>query len=635
MSVEDYSGASELLGPLRPNRGRVEYTPLVQGGERRKIILLMTAFLAMSISFIGLLAWPAHMPNLSNQSVLLNAMSILSVGLILGLPFIQVVGTLSSLHFALRGKLPVPMEPEPNLRIAMLTTIVPSKEPWEQARETMLMFKKQKVEDGTVVDAWVLDEGDDPRIKADCERYGFFHFSRKGIERWNQSSGPFRAKTKHGNHNAWREAHEHGYDIVTQMDPDHKPLESCDFLERISGYFSDPDVAYVVAPQVYGNIEDGIVAKGAAELAYLFHGVIQPGANGLDAPLLIGTNHAFRPAAWQQIGGYQDCIIEDHLTAMQVATEFNPATGNRWKGVYTPDILTAGEGPNTWTDFFSQQKRWAYGVFEIATTKTPKMWNHLTWKQRISFIALQFHYPSVALNWIFGNMVSAMYLLGGTATIQLNVRLWLLYLLATNLMSLLAFFWLRRFNLMQHERTSWGLAGLLLNLITTPIYLAAAVQQLSGRSLTFAVTAKGRLSSGDGFATFRLHLAWVTFAAVAMMVGLLQNHLYPVLYFWMALTLIICLVPVGIWWFGARTGDVHSVANDNMLSVDEGHLRLGGMHWSHHGARVQALSGLTPVSTKSRAVVRHPRVRRPAGGAGGVPKGRIEAAEFRAEMPEP
>ena len=35
------------------------------------------------------------------------------------------------------------------------------------------------------------------------------------------------------------------------MDPDHVPQPY--FLTRTIGYFRDPDVAFVVAPQVYGN----------------------------------------------------------------------------------------------------------------------------------------------------------------------------------------------------------------------------------------------------------------------------------------------------------------------------------------------------------------------------------------------
>src|SRR6266852_4564844 len=63
-----------------------------------------------------------------------------------------------------------------------------------------------------------------------------------------------------------------------------------------------------------------------------------------------------RVSCFKQVGGYQDSVIEDHLTAMAVYSAVNPVTGNRWSGVYTPDVLAIGEGPTTFTDFFNQQK---------------------------------------------------------------------------------------------------------------------------------------------------------------------------------------------------------------------------------------------------------------------------------------
>ncbi len=127
------------------------------------------------------------------------------------------------------------------------------------------------------------------------------------------------------------------------MDPDHVPEPW--FLERTVGYFNDSDTAFVVAPQIYGNGDRSWIARGAGQLESIFQALIQRGANGMDAPLLIGTNHLYRTKCWQQIGGYQDAIIEDHLTATAVYGAVNPATGNRWRGVYTPDILAVGEGP--------------------------------------------------------------------------------------------------------------------------------------------------------------------------------------------------------------------------------------------------------------------------------------------------
>lgn len=148
----------------------------------------------------------------------------------------------------------------PGLRVAVLTTIVPSSEPvsiLEQTFPTMRAIRHSEP-----FDVWVLDEGDDPEVKAMCERFGIRHFSRKGVERYNQPDGAFKARTKAGNHNAWRDQHASEYDVVAQMDPDHIPEP--EFLETTLGYVSDPDVAYVIAPQVdYRNARTSWIARGA------------------------------------------------------------------------------------------------------------------------------------------------------------------------------------------------------------------------------------------------------------------------------------------------------------------------------------------------------------------------------------
>ena len=85
-----------------------------------------------------------------------------------------------------------------------------------------LRAMKQIRHDGPV-DVWLLDEGDDPAVRRRCQAMGVRHFSRKGHPEWNRPSGEFRAKSKAGNHNAWRSVYENDYDVVAQMDPDHVP----------------------------------------------------------------------------------------------------------------------------------------------------------------------------------------------------------------------------------------------------------------------------------------------------------------------------------------------------------------------------------------------------------------------------
>ena len=70
------------------------------------------------------------------------------------------------------------------------------------------------------------------------------------------------------------------------------------------GYFNDPDVAYVVAPQVYyRNAGSSWIARGADEQNFGFSAITQRGANRLGMPILIGSNHVCRSTALRSVGG--------------------------------------------------------------------------------------------------------------------------------------------------------------------------------------------------------------------------------------------------------------------------------------------------------------------------------------------
>ena len=82
----------------------------------------------------------------------------------------------------------------------------------------------------------------------------------------------------------------------------------------------------------------------------------------------------------------------------------------------------------------------------------------------------------------------------------------------------------------EHERRSWRLTGVALELITAPVYVAAATAQLAGRPLTYVVTAKGSAATGDSVRTFRAHLGWAGLAAGSVLAGVALSHSYPSLY---------------------------------------------------------------------------------------------------------
>lgn len=540
-----YAGGFVLTGEPVANH-RVHFKRVLSTRDNVILTLLSVFSIGAGGIFIAWLTIASRYPAESQHPLAFFGMIALIVAMIL-IEGIRISQSVILGVFAAFAKDPVPMPVSTDLRVAILTTIVPGKEPLPLVMETLKAMKNIGY-DGTC-DVWLLDEGDSHEVKEACIEAGVFHFSRKGVTQYNQPSGQFRTKTKHGNHNSWRNMYEEDYDIVAQMDPDHVPViePGRDIISRCAGYFTDPDVAFVVAPQVYGNLNESWIAHGAAVLCYVFHGVIQRGANALNAPLLIGTNHVYRVSAWKQVGGYQDAIIEDHITAMAIYAAKNPETGQRWKGVYTPDIVSVGEGPTSFTDIFNQQKRWAYGIWEVIRDHSPRLIPKMGFKQASSFLMLQQFYPSVAVSWVLSNSITAVYLVTGASGHLPTVK-WAILWMVSVISSLALFLWLRRFNLVEHERRSLGLVGMTLMFMCIPTYVSAAWTAILGKKLTYVVTAKGSLTSRDSWRTFRAAFPWVVFALGLLVVssaGLVSS--YPSLRLWLLETLAVCLSAPVTW----------------------------------------------------------------------------------------
>jgi cellulose synthase/poly-beta-1,6-N-acetylglucosamine synthase-like glycosyltransferase len=513
------------------------------GRERWQVLSLLVVTLGLSSLFFGWLIQPQHYPDGRLLPAAVRICNGVMFWLIVLTEGVRLLNSVTLCWAAAVMRNPVPVTPPAGLRVAFTTTIVPAKEPVDVVRDTLIAARRVRY--SAPVDVWLLDEGDDPAVRAMCAEVGVRHFTRRGVGRWNTAEGGFRAKTKHGNHNSWLAAHGDDYDVVLSVDPDHVPLPN--FAERMLGYFRDPDVAFVVGPQVYGNVRH-YLTRGAEAQHYPFQSVIQRAANRFSVGMFVGTNHAYRVATWRQIGGFQDSITEDLATSLAVHGARNPATGCRWTSVYTPDVVAVGEGPETWTDLFSQQLRWARGANEVLVTQAVRRLRALAWGPRLHYLMLLLHYPTVAITWILGTALTVGYMALGSTGIVVHVSSWLALYVDVFVARLLLYVWLRRFNISPHEeRGSAGMSGLLISVLCTPLYSAALVGALLRRKLGFVVTPKGDRSSPDRLLTFRRHVFWAAISAGSIIAAGSLGHVYPANLIWAVLALFTCLTPVGLW----------------------------------------------------------------------------------------
>ncbi|MGK5642672.1 glycosyltransferase family 2 protein, partial [Streptomyces sp. URMC 126] len=551
----DYEHYSRLAGPLtRPGDGpyTVRYRSLLADEPHRiRAALLLGAAPVVSVVLLLWLLQPAHWVQRDHAGPLMRVLDLVmlvSIGLI---ELFRTLNVVSNAHATLVARDPIPVVPETGTRVAFLTSFVPGKEPI--AMVTRTLEAAVRVRHRGPVHVWLLDEGDDPEVKAVCARLGVRHFTRKGVEKWNRPKGPHRAKTKHGNYNAWLDAHGDDYDFFASVDTDHVPLPN--FLERMLGYFRDPNVAFVVGPQVYGNY-DATVTKAAESQQFLFHALIQRAGNRYGAPMFVGTNNAVRISALKGVGGLYDSITEDMATGFELHRHRNPATGRRWRSVYTPDVLAVGEGPNAWTDFFTQQLRWSRGTYETILRQYWKGPFTLSPGTFLNYTLMVIYYPMTAVNWMLGALSCTLFLGLGAAGIQIDSQVWMMLYSDAAALQIGLYIWNRRHNVSPHEpEGSGGVAGMVMSALSAPVYARSLLDAVLRRKSRFVVTPKGDSASPDTlFGTFRIHLFFLLIFGGSLMASFFLGHSHAAMRTWAALAVVITVAPIVAWWWTARHG---------------------------------------------------------------------------------
>jgi hypothetical protein len=556
LSRYDYEHYSRLAGPLtEPDPAKpytVQYRSLLsQEPHRIQAALLLCAAPLVSLGLFAWLMQPQHWterdPNLKNDTLLiLDIVMLVSIGLI---ELFRTMNVLSNAHATLVARDPVPVVPEPGTKVAFLTSFVPGKEPLEMVTKTL--EAAVRLRHRGLMHVWLLDEGDDPDVKTVCARLGVHHFSRKGVPHWNQAKGAHRARTKHGNYNAWLQAHGSDYDFFASVDTDHVPLPN--YLERMLGYFRDPDVGFVIGPQVYGNY-DTFVTKAAESQQFLFHALIQRAGNRYGAPMFVGTSNAVRIKAIKQIGGLYDSITEDMATGFEMHRARNPESGNKWRSVYTPDVLAVGEGPTAWTDFFTQQLRWSRGTYETILKQYWKGFYSLPAGKLFNYTMMIIFYPMSALNWILAALSCALFLGVGASGVQIDPVIWMMLYGNASALQIGLYIWNRRHNVSPHEpEGSGGLAGMMMSALSAPVYARSLMDAVLRRKSSFVVTPKGDSSSPDTlFGTFRIHLFFILVFGGSLGSSFYFGHNHPAMITWATLALLITAAPIVAWRHGVR-----------------------------------------------------------------------------------
>ena len=385
------------------------------------------------------------------------------------------------------------------LRVAMATTIVPSRE-FELLRGKLEgMIRVDPC--GNSIDCWVLDEEDDPRVKAMVRefnrRYGrrgirIFHFTRKNSAEYNeQPEGRrfkrFQQRQKGGNLNAWLASiAPSAYDVVTFLDLDHVPKPG--FYRKVLPYFRDRDVAFVQGPESFRNREQNFITRAASFERDTFFGLVHRSYFGLGMPVIVGSHTTFRADMFRSLGGcYPVHLTEDYLLMLRLRSL-------RMRGIFVDEVVAVGELPSTWAAYLSQQYRWASGGLDLLFAYFPKLLGTYTFKERLYLFCL-LNYYAWGTFYIFTKGILHVILLIGL-TLHLATGLIVGIVAFAAVAAVANFLWERQFFIERNQRTFF-LENAVMNNFLGCHYFVSLLKALVSPNTPFAVTAKSGAREGN------------------------------------------------------------------------------------------------------------------------------------------
>ncbi|MFN4001722.1 glycosyltransferase [Microcella sp.] len=343
---------------------------------------------------------------------------------------------------------------------------------------------------------YLCDDGSRASIRELAERYGAVHLTRTEHQH-----------AKAGNLNNALSLTTG--DLVVTLDADMIPRAN--FLEETVGYFDDPRMAYVQAPQAFHN-EDPFQynlfsGRSLPNEQDYFMRSMQQGKAAYNAVMYVGSNTVFRRSALEYIGGFATGVItEDMATGMLLQ-----AAG--YRSEFVPQVIAAGLAPESFATLLTQRTRWSRGNIQTARKWNPATLPGLSFMQRWLYIdgIIYWHFGILKMVFVIAPLL---YLLGGITVVDADVPsvlvMWLPYFV-TSMWGMKLISGGRRSALWTHVYET---------AMAPTVALAVIAEWVGLSNKAFAVTPKG-VSSGS--LNFRLGIAAPNIALVLLSVLALLN----------------------------------------------------------------------------------------------------------------
>lgn len=475
----------------RRRRWRNAVTMAMSPGQRIQYAIFVVVWLLAGCYFWVWWFQPGHAGN----PVLFSAVSIASF---------YIVTLLPSFYLFYLGRMRRPKPVDVHYaekagavgRVAVISLTVPGSESLDIVWRQLVAMRSIRYPH----DSWILvDKEHSPEIEQLARRLGVYYFCRhdssvwgsEQVLNWNTPAPPFQTKTKAGNVNSWLDQYGGLYTHFTQLDIDHLPTPT--YLHKVLGYFTDPKVAWVQAPSVYGNHQHW-TARGSSEQEVVLQGPLQMGFFGFcRTPFIIGSHCTYDMAAIKQIGGFQPTRAEDHLDTVHLAAEGR-------EGVYLPEIIAVGDGPETFDIYLAQQFAWAFSLIQVLFRFTPKLIRRYAPRQALQFLFAQTWYPFWSTSMLIVFLAPLFSLVLDSPVSHVTLWAFLRHSIPMALTSTAIWWWSRSWHQPRSVALSWR--GIVLHMARWVVVLSAFAQVILRVKKPYMITVKGLAS--DAYKPFRM-----------------------------------------------------------------------------------------------------------------------------------
>ena len=235
--------------------------------------------------------------------------------------------------------------------------------------------------------AYVLDDGADPRAEAMAADFGFAYILRENRP-WMKKSGNLRY--------AFKRTAGHFFVI---LDADFAPRADM-LAETLPYFYADPRIAIVQTPQFFRTDKRQTwVERAAGAVQEVFYRSMQVSRDSLDASICVGTCAIYRRKALEPEGGTAlIAYAEDVHTGLDVRR-------SGWKVRYVPLVLATGTCPDNVDAFTRQQYRWCLG--SASTLLTRRLWTvPMSIRARLTYISGFLYYVFTAVSMFVGPSVA-------------------------------------------------------------------------------------------------------------------------------------------------------------------------------------------------------------------------------------